>query len=240
MNCWDGNPMARPTFIQVYEMIETFKLKIKTQPNVRPDGGGRGGGTLKGLDVVRDSQERKNSQNSIKSQPVPNNPSTRNMTTEIKRTASNSSINPVSSPASQYIEDQVWSIFLSKEQVPWEAFSNQLAKALLAPKKDIDSIRYLFEISGIVDRRRIFEVVSSIRMPRKYLPNQHVPSGVSSGYLCSTIIEIASPEWFHRWLGAKEAQDKLTGKPTGTFLLRFSTPGSYSLSVTYSDTVGHW
>jgi len=70
MNCWDGNPMARPTFIQVYEMIETFKLKIKTQPNVRPDGGGRGLGTLKGLAVVRDSQERKPSQNSIKSHPL--------------------------------------------------------------------------------------------------------------------------------------------------------------------------
>jgi len=77
--------------------------------------------------------------------------------------------------------------------------------------------------------------------PEDTYQTSNVPSGVSSGYLCSTIIEIASPEWFHGWLGAKEAQDKLTGKPTGTFLLRFSTtPGSYSLSVAYSDTVGHW
>jgi len=67
-------------------------------------------------------------------------------------------------------------------------------------------------------------------------------SNVGGGYEMENIVASVSPLWFHNYMSSQEAQDLLKDKGEGAFLIRFSTtnPGSYALSVAYSDTVGHW
>jgi len=62
------------------------------------------------------------------------------------------------------------------------------------------------------------------------------------GWTLDEIVSIVNPKSFFGWLGTNETRELLSAKGAGSYLFRFSgsTPGSYTLSVSLGNGVGHW
>ena len=62
------------------------------------------------------------------------------------------------------------------------------------------------------------------------------------GWTLDEIVAVVEPKSFFGWLGTNETRELLSSKEAGTYLFRFSgsTPGSYTLSISLGNGVGHW
>lgn len=148
-------------------------------------------------------------------------------------------------------EAAIGRVFQAKAQETWEAFSLAFQSELGASAPMVKKLKFVFERAekdGIVDKKGWEDfLVWFTPLEAKHETEYENPGSVSkanpiAGYDFDIIYAICSPQWFHGFVGSTDAQKALKGKPDGTFLIRFSTtnPGSYALTVAYSNTVGHW
>jgi len=134
-------------------------------------------------------------------------------------------------------------LFDLKATESWFNFSNACAKNLEANIAQIEKLNFLFEKPGIGVEKRTwicflqwFTPLTSSDIYQTEESNEK-----NGGWDIDAIVSVCSPQWFHGFMDSKDAQRLLKGKPEGTFLVRFSTqPCFYTLSVSYSGTVGHW
>jgi len=137
------------------------------------------------------------------------------------------------------IANQISSIFKDRQSVPWQEFSIAFGNALAVIPADVKSLQYVFEAEGVVTKQT-WDTFLLWFSPLK--PINSYETEQDDGYDISIILSICTAPYFHAFLGSSEAQQSLKNKTPGTFLIRFSTtnPGSYALSVSYGQSVGHW
>eukprot|EP01118_Nematostelium_gracile_P015413 TRINITY_DN6173_c0_g1_i2.p1 TRINITY_DN6173_c0_g1~~TRINITY_DN6173_c0_g1_i2.p1 ORF type:complete len:778 (+),score=161.64 TRINITY_DN6173_c0_g1_i2:127-2460(+) len=138
-------------------------------------------------------------------------------------------------PSLMSVEDKVGQVFNGGDSAAWKPFSERLAQATGVSVAKIEKARYVLESAPNVVNRMDWEKFASWFFP---LSGPQNPNG---GWSMDHILEIVSLPYFHGFMDMKDAQKTLKGIPEGTYLLRFSTQQSYyTLSVSYSGTVGHW
>jgi len=146
------------------------------------------------------------------------------------------------------VEAGITRIFENKPSEVWTIFSNSVVSNFNATSIQMEKLRHIFDTkNGAVEKNTwltFLQWFTPLLCPDNTYMNNGQPGkpSMNGGYDMETILEICAPSWFHGFLDSKEAQRILKTKSEGTFLLRFSTgsPGSYTLSVAYSGTVGHW
>jgi len=141
-------------------------------------------------------------------------------------------------------EARIWKLFANKKYESWETFANVFAGALQTDTTTVQKIKFIFEKDGVVEQST-WESFITWFSPLDPLENMYQTSSgtgdAGSGYDINNVLSICTPNWFHSFLSSADAQKALKGKEEGTFLFRFSTtPGCYALTVSYSNSVGHW
>jgi len=171
-------------------------------------------------------------------------------TASVKRIVDNSSSNgfvaPIPSKTSlNSVERQVSSLFFAKPEVSWDVFAAKFSVAMSSDMETVNSLRFVFETQGVVSLatwNSFLSWFSPLTLPSDLYETTDESNDTANGYDIKMIREICSPLWFHGFLGSQDAHRMLKGTQSGTFLMRFSTtnPGSYALSASYSNNVGHW
>lgn len=155
--------------------------------------------------------------------------------TSFQRNGSGGNLQRQFTPSSVSIEERMGQVFAGKDSVDWKTFSDRLAQAMGAPILKIERARYVIEnMPGVVYKVEWDKFAS-------WFNPLCGPNNQNGGWTMDNILEIVSLPYFHGFMDMKDAQKTLKGIPEGTYLLRFSTQQSYyTLSVSYSGTVGHW
>ena len=124
----------------------------------------------------------------------------------------------------------------------------QLAKWLKDHGKNLDDINSLLEQWGKGEQTSFSPTAGCPVTPST--PDIYVPtkpevtssiSGVSpiSGSVAERLPHCDTESWYLRDVGRDAAEELLSGKPTGTFLIRPSSDGHHALSIICAGRVGH-
>jgi len=269
MRCWSKFPADRPAFVTVYEdlrkisegtspalshMAKRTVSSAAIQSNgtkplpTTPGQGGLKNSNSKGKmgsPITHMTPPLNRSDSMLRTPQFPNKNDHNNGPSKLQ--SSNSSGNLAKTPT----EAAIARVFLTKPYETWEAFALAFQSALGAPAQMVKKLRFVFvslEKEGMVEKKNWEDFIKWFTpLEAKQETEYENPGSVAkpvqvSGYDFDNIYTVCSPQWFHGFVESTEAQKRLKGKPDGTFLIRFSTtnPGSYALTVAYSNTVGHW
>lgn len=254
--CWSQNPSDRPAFDSIYEDLNKARPAEGSSPALvhtkRPNSTTQ----LNGKAALPPVPGNHNSLSKPNSNSLGNihHPSSIKRADSLMRTRSETSnTNKPTTPVvpKTHTEASISRLFQGKEEITWEAFAVGFQNAVGAPANLVKKLKFVFEKpekDGLVNRKgweTFLEWFTPLDV--KTETEYENPGSVSkanpvAGYDFDVVYAICSPQWFHGFVGSTEAQKLLKGKPDGTFLIRFSTtnPGSYALTVAYSNTVGHW
>eukprot|EP00027_Filamoeba_sp_ATCC50430_P000285 CAMPEP_0168556248 /NCGR_PEP_ID=MMETSP0413-20121227/8776_1 /TAXON_ID=136452 /ORGANISM="Filamoeba nolandi, Strain NC-AS-23-1" /LENGTH=632 /DNA_ID=CAMNT_0008587171 /DNA_START=113 /DNA_END=2008 /DNA_ORIENTATION=+ len=241
--CWVKAPAQRPSFVDIYEEVEKIRVSDPTVHDVDPQ--------LKRRETVaaipkttstpsppqRTQSQTMRTQSSNNVSPVPPMQRTQTAPSPHQHTVLNNNNSNNTVPKTQNIrrslDDKVSQMFATKDKETWDNFAQALQLTLGANLDKVSQLRYLFDVGGIVTKAMWVEFM------KWFSP---VSSDPDAGWTIDQMIDICTPHWFHGFMSSQDAQNLLKGQPDGTYLIRFSTsaPGSYALSVSYNETVGHW
>lgn len=138
--------------------------------------------------------------------------------------------------------------FLGKEEVPWESFKDALTKFLSLPVNSAkDRIELNFKclkcliVQKPQNTNREYVSLSNWGKVLQFFGPLNIPAVVSDDTFLDEITKMFRQPWFHGDTVSERAIELLSGKPSGTFMIRFSNSveGWYTISQIQGNVIQH-